>query len=106
MGATKEVPEEQPDDDDSIRHDMGLNEDELISAAIQHDIGLTEGVIRALERGDEDDPLEEEDEFEEDDFELPPCALCDGPVMPIGVLGGRQHYRCRNCGMDFSREIS
>lgn len=31
------------------------------------------------------------------------CPLCDGPVEPLGKLGEREHYRCRNCGMDCSR---
>jgi len=32
------------------------------------------------------------------------CELCDGELMPIGTLGSREYLRCRNCGMQFSRE--
>jgi hypothetical protein len=38
-----------------------------------------------------------------EDFEQ--CSICDGPLMLLGVLGNRKHMRCRNCGMDFSKEI-
>jgi transposase-like protein len=31
------------------------------------------------------------------------CPVCGGPGMELGTLGNRQHFRCRNCGMDFSR---
>lgn len=31
------------------------------------------------------------------------CAFCSGPVMPLGVLGEREHGRCRNCGLDQNR---
>lgn len=33
------------------------------------------------------------------------CHLCDGPGSLLGVLGTREHFRCRNCGMDFSRAV-
>jgi predicted RNA-binding Zn-ribbon protein involved in translation (DUF1610 family) len=32
------------------------------------------------------------------------CPACGGLGMPLGQLGRRFHYRCRNCGMDFSHE--
>lgn len=31
------------------------------------------------------------------------CTHCSGPVMPLGVLGEREHGRCRNCGLDQNR---
>jgi len=31
------------------------------------------------------------------------CPQCEGPGMLLGRLGGRTHYRCRNCGWDFSQ---
>ena len=31
------------------------------------------------------------------------CAYCSGPVTPLGVLGEREHGRCRNCGIDQNR---
>ena len=33
------------------------------------------------------------------------CAICDGPLVPLGALGNTLHLRCRNCGMDQSREV-
>jgi hypothetical protein len=30
------------------------------------------------------------------------CPLCGGEGVPLGTLGRRAHYRCRNCGIDFS----
>ena len=40
----------------------------------------------------------------EDEGSLPSCPTCGGPGMPLGQLGRRTHFRCRNCGMDFSHE--
>ena len=30
------------------------------------------------------------------------CGMCGGEGMLLGALGNRKHFRCRNCGMDFS----
>jgi transposase-like protein len=30
------------------------------------------------------------------------CPVCGGPGVLLGTLGRRTHYRCRDCGMDFS----
>ena len=30
------------------------------------------------------------------------CATCGGSLAFLGTLGNREHYRCRNCGMDCS----
>ena len=32
------------------------------------------------------------------------CPLCDGPVFYIGTLGGLDHFKCRNCGIEFSTD--
>jgi len=32
------------------------------------------------------------------------CPVCDGPSTTLGVLGYREHLRCRDCGFDFSRK--
>jgi hypothetical protein len=32
------------------------------------------------------------------------CSTCGGPLMLLGALGSRTHYRCRNCGLDSSTE--
>lgn len=30
------------------------------------------------------------------------CRKCSGPMVYMGVLGGLDHYRCRNCGSEES----
>jgi len=32
------------------------------------------------------------------------CPVCRGPGVLLGALGTRIHHRCRNCGIDFSRD--
>ena len=34
--------------------------------------------------------------------EGPACLQCGGEGKPLGSLGNRTHYRCRDCGFDFS----
>lgn len=34
------------------------------------------------------------------------CPLCGGPVESLGMLGNRQHGRCRNCGIDQSHRCT
>jgi tRNA(Ile2) C34 agmatinyltransferase TiaS len=34
----------------------------------------------------------------------PICPACDGPGFLLGGLGNLTHYRCRDCGVDFSRK--
>lgn len=44
-----------------------------------------------------------------DDLELQyglHCPLCEGSGQLLGILGNRRHFRCRNCGADFSVERS
>lgn len=33
------------------------------------------------------------------------CPVCGGPATPLGVLGNRAHFRCRDCGMTFNVEV-
>jgi hypothetical protein len=33
------------------------------------------------------------------------CGLCGGELILLGTLGNRRHYRCRACGMDWSRKV-
>jgi hypothetical protein len=33
------------------------------------------------------------------------CAQCEGPPRVLGPLGNRVHFRCRNCGNDWSEEL-
>lgn len=35
---------------------------------------------------------------------MPSCPVCTGPGMHLGDMGRRQHWRCRNCGMDWSTQ--
>ena len=37
--------------------------------------------------------------------ETPDCPLCDGYGVLSGRLGHRLHFRCRQCGIDFSHEV-
>lgn len=30
------------------------------------------------------------------------CGNCRGPMIFLGVLGRRENYRCRDCGMEYS----
>ena len=32
------------------------------------------------------------------------CPMCSGPGVLLGSLGRLNHFRCRNCGWDFSEE--
>lgn len=32
------------------------------------------------------------------------CPTCDGDGVLLGTLGRRTHYRCRQCGLNFSVE--
>jgi rubredoxin len=33
------------------------------------------------------------------------CEACNGPLVLIGVLGSREHARCRMCGLDHNRAV-
>jgi len=41
---------------------------------------------------------------ESEDEDSPACPLDGGEGVPLGALGKLMHYRCRACGMNFSRE--
>lgn len=32
------------------------------------------------------------------------CNMCGGEGVFMGALGDRNHFRCRQCGLDFSRK--
>ena len=40
----------------------------------------------------------------EDEDEAVSCPECNGPGVPLGALGSRKHYRCRDCGAGFSHD--
>lgn len=44
--------------------------------------------------------FDDEDEGFED--EMPSCPACGGPGMLLGTLGRLTHFKCRNCGMEYS----
>ena len=44
------------------------------------------------------------DELE--DSPSPECPACGGEGGDMGVLGSRRHFRCRQCGIDFSKTAS
>jgi len=54
---------------------------------------------------DHDDPFQPADtsdlsvpQFDEPVF----CSACEGQLFPLGSLGKRDWYRCRQCGLDSS----
>jgi tRNA(Ile2) C34 agmatinyltransferase TiaS len=34
---------------------------------------------------------------------MPACPICPGSGNLLGALGRTKHYRCRDCGAEFSR---
>ena len=34
----------------------------------------------------------------------PACPVCPGHGVPLGQLGPLRWFRCRDCGIDFSRQ--
>ena len=36
------------------------------------------------------------------DVDPPECPQCSGPGVFLGTLGSTDHYRCRNCGWEFT----
>lgn len=46
-----------------------------------------------------------DEESEPEDEEPVPCPACGGDGGLLGKLGSLSHYSCRNCGMQFSREV-
>lgn len=48
--------------------------------------------------------LAQAEEFEEGCEEPPGCPTCGGEGALLGALGRVTHYRCRNCGIDYSND--
>lgn len=46
------------------------------------------------------DFADEDFDQEEDDFAY--CPMCGGAGYELGTLGNKRHFRCRDCGIDFS----
>lgn len=39
----------------------------------------------------------------DDTDDAPTCPACGGPGVLLGTLGRLEHFRCRDCGAEFSR---
>lgn len=39
------------------------------------------------------------------DLETAYCPMCDHENEPMGALGFKIHYRCRDCGFEYSETI-
>lgn len=63
-----------------------------------HDPGWCEVCALALEDESEYDPRC-------DGGREIPCVACQGAATYLGRLGRLDHFRCRQCGADFSREV-
>jgi len=50
----------------------------------------------------DDYQAEDPQDFDDRNIDFAHCPACDGPGVLLGQLGSRIHYRCRNCGVDFS----
>jgi hypothetical protein len=61
--------------------------------AVFEQVGENAVKASSLKKADHDEYDEEAD-----------CPSCGGPGVPLGGLGNRKHYRCRDCGADFSHE--
>lgn len=44
-------------------------------------------------------------DYELQDEEEAYCPLCGGPGYELGALGPTRHFRCRDCGTDFSDDV-
>lgn len=44
--------------------------------------------------------------YEDDGEDTNPCPVCQGPLVVLGDLGNRRHYRCRNCGSETSERLT
>lgn len=54
--------------------------------------------------------IEAEEQFAEDELEsgavvFRACPACGGDGDSLGLLGKRHHFRCRSCGIDFSKHV-
>jgi predicted RNA-binding Zn-ribbon protein involved in translation (DUF1610 family) len=62
------------------------------------------GVARPSSLGKKAAWSEDDDEFDDDIPEE--CPQCGGPGRELGTLGHLAHYRCENCGWDWSKDWS
>jgi len=45
------------------------------------------------------------DDSDDADDDALGCSVCGGPLVELGLLGSRKHFRCRTCGIDQSHEV-
>jgi hypothetical protein len=81
----------------------------IIKGASDNSDGLTkvafeEGVDSDAEKEYDAEQLGLTDQKPEGDLaETPSCPNCQGPGLPLGSLGNKEHFSCRDCGSSFSR---
>jgi len=65
--------------------------------------GTSEGARKGWELRDRSN---QSDESNARDEKMSFCPACGGQGAHLGSLGRREHFRCRDCGMDYSHESS
>lgn len=94
--------------DEEFHHRVGCVKSLLdLNIGMQHGMVATAAAWSALEKvarqkvanpiDGGDDGNDELVEFGVDEAEM--CQMCGGPLMLLGQLGNRLHFRCQNCGM-------
>jgi len=68
-------------------------------------IGKLRDQVRAEMAAEAQAEPEPEPEPDDEPSDWGDCALCGGPIYPMGVLGNREHGQCRHCGIEVSRDI-
>lgn len=51
-------------------------------------------------------PIEEGEDVFPFDSDYAACPYCTGPLVVLGNLGRRLHYRCRHCGGDCNVDVN
>lgn len=94
-----------PSDHDDLADEFGEDSHDAITKAVKE--RSADGMYRHPRWGSKSasrlpfsEAVNEDDGSESD--ESPSCPRCGGPGVPLGKLGQRLHFRCRNCGTDFS----
>jgi len=77
--------------------DVPRNEmEELTSYPVYVYLGIAE---MAIWNEEDDEDEDDEDVKEDEDMD---CPVCHGQGVLLGKMGNLTHYRCRQCGMQFS----
>lgn len=100
--------DEDNEEEDAEPADDVLDEDELLalegegilaSAKKLREISARLAKVQATKKVVADHDEEEHEDTQE-------CPACEGTGEGMGSLGSRKHYRCRDCGIDFSKSGS